>query len=346
MKKITILFSILIASIGAFAQATTTSQITLSSASQGDKVLQIVVASQFSNAVDYSYDAVVGAGQAGGLYIVYNSDHYTKYATNNLGENLPLGFGAVEDSEYTFNFSYFTGTSFTIYDKKLDKMITVADNILVNGVAADPANKYTFTIEDEEKNTAINDRFVINYVAPAPTGYTVSPNEQGYATFSAAEATVIPSGVTAVYRGVISGDELQLSAITGFVPANTGVIVAGVAGTPYNFAIYNGSVAAIDDNDLKATSTYNTSMQNVYVLKGEAFLEYIGTTALKANKAFIQLPAQSGASAPSRIRMVVNHATGVENAAVEVKAEKFVENGQVLIKRGEIIYNVQGQIVK
>ncbi len=160
MKKITILFSILIASISAFAA--TTLQITMSSANQGDKVLQIVVDNPFSNADDNGYDAVVGAGQQGGLYVVYNSDRYTKYYTNELGNNLPLGFGAVEDSEYTFNFSYFTGTSFTIYDKKLDKTITVADNILVDGVAADPANKYTFSIEDEEKNTAINDRFIIN----------------------------------------------------------------------------------------------------------------------------------------------------------------------------------------
>ena len=160
-----------------------------------------------------------------------------------------------------------------------------------------------------------------------------------------AEATVIPSGVTAVYRGVISGDELQLSAITGYVPANTGVIVEGVAGTDYNFAIASTSVPALsEDNDLRPTSAYSYPMENVFVLKGDAFLEYIGTTELKANKAFIQLPAQSGA--PKRIRMVVNQATGVENAAVEVKAEKFIENGQVLIRRGNEVYNLQGQIVK
>ena len=336
MKKLTILFSILIASISAFAAATTVSQITLSSASQGDKVLQIVVDNPFSDAYDNGYDAVIGANQPGGLYIYSGSERYSFWATNALGNNLPMGFGAVGDTEYTLSFQYFSGESYTIYDKEKDETITVN--------ASTP--NYGFTIDGSLANTAINDRFIINYVAPAPTGYTVTPNAAGYATFSAAEATVIPSGVTAVYRGVISGDELQLSAITGFIPANTGVIVEGVAGTDYNFAIASTSVPALSEaNDLRPTSAYIYPMENVFVLKGDAFLEYIGTTALKANKAFIQLP-QSGASAPKRIRMVVNQATGVENAAVEVKAEKFIKNGQVLIRRGNEVYNLQGQIVK
>ena len=206
----------------------------------------------------------------------------------------------------------------------------------------DVAGEYTFTW------TYADDKLEITFpaVAPAPTGYTVTPNEKGYATFSAAQATVIPDGATA-YTGTISGEVLVLNQITGdYVPANTGVIVAGTGGTPYNFAIYAGSVDAIEGNALQATATYNTSMKNVYVLKGNAFLEYVGTNALAANKAYIQLPVSGQNNAPARIRMVVNHATGVENAAVEVKAEKFVENGQVLIRRGEAVYNMQGQIVK
>jgi hypothetical protein len=86
-------------------------------------------------------------------------------------------------------------------------------------------------------------------------------------------------------------------------------------------------------------------MENVYVLKGENFLKYVGTEPLAANKAYIQLG--SGSGAPQRIRMVVNHATGVENVEAEVKAEKFIENGQIFIRRGNEVYNLQGQkIVK
>ena len=88
-------------------------------------------------------------------------------------------------------------------------------------------------------------------------------------------------------------------------------------------------------------------MKNVYVLKGNAFLEYVGTNALAANKAYIQLPAAGPNNAPARIRMVINGTTAVENVEAEaVKAEKFIENGQVFIRRGNEVYNLQGQIVK
>ncbi len=55
-----------------------------------------------------------------------------------------------------------------------------------------------------------------------------------------------------------------------------------------------------------------------------------------------------GAGAPPRARIVANkdQATGIENVAAEGKAVKFIENGQILIKRGEVVYNLQGQIVK
>lgn len=292
---------------------------------------------------DFYYSESASLGALNGNTMNFEGRNVALYALNGTAklqiiegadlEGVQLGLMTDNGTDYTFNVSYVEGTN-PLY--LMDSETGV--NYLLDGTS--------FTIENLPTNSTIEDRFTLGRPSAPVTGYTVTPNTAGYATFSAAEATEIPAGATA-YTGTISDEELLLNQITGnYVPANTGVIVAGVAGTPYNFAIYNGSVAAIDDNDLKATSTYNTSMQNVYVLKGEAFLEYIGTTALKANKAFIQLPAQSGASAPSRIRMVVNHATGVENAAVEVKAEKFVENGQVLIKRGEIIYNVQGQIVK
>ena len=130
-----------------------------------------------------------------------------------------------------------------------------------------------------------------------------------------------------------------------YVKADEGVIVNGAASTTFQFIIGSGS-ADFTGNALKATATYNTSMQNVYVLKGNAFLEYVGTNALAANKAYIQLPAGPN-NAPARISMRFNGTQDVENVETEaVKAEKFVEDGQIFIRRGNEVYNLQGQIVK
>ncbi len=334
MKKVMISLLMVAATLNAMA-ITYSGKVKVRLTSSDNQYCEAVVATsdELNDGLNNSYYAPFNdENKEVHLYVEFGGTRYAHFGSSAATmQNMPLIMKANSATSYTFTFSAMVGT-IEIYDKEA-------------GANIDKSQPYNFTIEDAQKNSIIADRFIINYVAPAPTGYTVTPNAEGYATFSAAEATVIPSGVTAVYRGVISGDELQLSAITGFVPANTGVIVEGVAGTDYNFAIASTSVPALSEaNDLRPTSDYDTSMKNVFVLKGDAFLEYIGTTALKANKAFIQLPAQNGA--PKRIRMVVNHATGVENAAVEVKAEKFVENGQVLIRRGNEVYNLQGQIVK
>lgn len=75
-------------------------------------------------------------------------------------------------------------------------------------------------------------------------------------------------------------------------------------------------------------------------------MEYVGTNALAANKAYIQLPAAGPNNAPKRITMRFNGTTAVDNVEAEsVKAEKFVENGQVYIRRGNEVYNLQGQKV-
>lgn len=335
MKKLLISVLAVALSWSAMAAPIAVAKITLTGATGGYGELTLYEDDNRTSAYESGYDApLIGTmenSKSVQLYGFIGSQKYDKIYSNDL-YGTEIGFITnQDDANYTLTFNHIYGSDIVLYDRVKNKAVTITSGT--------PA----YTFEAAAGRVEVNNRFVIGVPTPA-TGYTVTPNAAGYATFSAAEATVIPTGATA-YTGTISGEELVLNQITGdYVPANTGVIVAGVAGTPYNFAIYNGSVAAIADNDLKATSTYNTSMQNVYVLKGGAFLEYVGTNALAANKAFIQLSANN---APSRIRMVINGTTAVENVEAEaVKAEKFIENGQVFIRRGNEVYNLQGQIVK
>lgn len=267
-------------------------------------------------------------------YVSYNSVAYENIVLNSL-KNTPLLVKANAATAYQLYFANLEGT-ITLYDTKTAQFVDMT------------SNPYDFTIEASERdaNNIVANRFVINYVpAPTPSAPQVTTNDKGWATFSY-DQDLVPVDATAqtLYKGAINGEVLSLDPVD-YVKAGEGVIVYGAPSTTYDFAVGNGS----DDfsgNDLKATSTYSTSMQNVFVLKGDAFLEYVGTNALALNKAYIQLP-QSGAGAPQRIRMVINETTAVENVEVEaVKAVKFIENGQILIKRGEAVYNMQGQIVK
>jgi hypothetical protein len=201
--------------------------------------------------------------------------------------------------------------------------------------------EYPFTAP---ANSVIIGRFYIDYDASVFVT-SVTTNEYGWASFSYnADLTAINPALV-IYKGAINGEYLDLTAVD-YVPNGQGVLVKGEANTTYYFAAGNGS-ASFAGNDLKATATYNTSMKNVFVLKGNAFLEYIGTNALAANKAYIQLPSAGPNNAPKRITMRFNEAQGVESIKGEtVNTEKFVENGQVYIRRGNEVYNLQGQIIK
>lgn len=151
MKKIVFLASLMCATmVMAAPSITSTSQIDLSTAGQTDKYVRFVLSSSFSDAFDNTWDTP--APNESGIYVLYNSERFTGWASNQYSENLALGFYTGENTSYTLKFSNFKGESYEIYDRVENKMITV------NASTED----YNFTIDESQKNSQINDRFVIN----------------------------------------------------------------------------------------------------------------------------------------------------------------------------------------
>ena len=274
-----------------------------------------------------------------------NNNRYASFGNETL-VNIPLGIITSKEAEaaqsYTIHFEVYESA----YVLKLKDLLTGTETTITDG------DSYAFTITAatdpsfvEGTYSVIADRFVINYDATAFVT-SVTTNAYGWATFSydANLQLALPAGLK-IYTGVFDGDHtLNLNEVN-YVKANEGVVVFGAPNTTYYFAA--GGSGANGTNNLKPSSAYTVGDQNVYILKGEELREYVGTTALAANKAYLQLPAAAPAPASKRIRMVINQTTGVENVeAAPAKAEKFVENGEILIRRGNEVYNLQGQIVK
>ena len=300
------------------------------------------------------------------------SDQVRLFETPSFTENFENGYDEKKMSENSAIYIYAMGLN---QHNVLDKQVKLYTNDLqgqVLGYQAASAGSATITFSDLRSDladvttyylldtengqaTQIGASASYNFTAEAgdhPNRFmivkpvSVTTNAEGWATFSYDMdlVPVLPAAQT-IYKGAINGDFLDLEDVA-YVQAGQGVLVKGAASTAYKFIPGNGA-ADFTGNDLKATSTYNTSMKNVYVLKGNAFLEYVGTNALAANKAYIQLPAAGPNNAPKRITMRFNGTTAVDNVEAEsVKAEKFVEDGQVYIRRGNEVYNLQGQLVK
>ena len=204
---------------------------------------------------------------------------------------------------------------------------------------ADVAGTYTFTWYD------LTDNLTITFPAVAPTVVTtVQTNGAGLATFSYGSDLVAVEPEVKLYTGVVDVNVLDLTEVD-YVKAGEGVIVYGAPNTTYHFAAGTGT-SDFTGNELLASTAwqYPHDGKDIYVLSNNLLYLYEGET-MKENKAFLRLTHLSGA--PRRITMRFNGTQDVENAEVEdAKAVKFVENGQVFIRRGEAVYNLQGQMVK
>lgn len=251
---------------------------------------------------------------------------------------------------------------------------TVEDGITINGSAATPQQVANLLVPGSTNvdETPVDEP---DYKVTVPTGTTtivvepnlskvVTMNSFGFSTFSTnvnrkIKATDRESGNLKAYTAEYgNGETLTLHWIEdGIIPANTGIILYGQANATYTFETPS-SIDGTENinslaNNLKPETAWNTRPQThtFFVLHDNQMYQYVGAT-MKEHKAYLDIDL-GGAPAPQRMRMVIAETeeeqqteavSNVETATV--KAVKFMENGEIFIRRGENVYNLQGQIVK
>lgn len=135
---------------------------------------------------------------------------------------------------------------------------------------------------------------IVYYV---PTNHTVKISSCGYTTMYLDYSTKIPDGAKAYYVSSYdrNQDQLIINQINDYVPANTGVLVAGTAGLSYTFTETSETVEAIETNLLKKAEYIEAHDFSVtdgwyYLSKSGSFAKYSGNAKMKANKAYLYLP--------------------------------------------------------
>jgi hypothetical protein len=252
-------------------------------------------------------------------------------------DGLQIGFTTNQvDQNYTLSFIDYEGRTLKLYDLVENTEIVIA-----------AGETYPFSVDASLVGQhEVNGRFVINYQAAPQYAAEVTTNAYGLATFSNDENLVPVEADVKLYKGIFSSldDNLGLQSVSA-VDHGEGVIVYGTPNTTYHFEATADECGEFDGNDLKASSMWESRGNGyIYVLSGDALYLYEGT-AFPANKAFLEVPASNGA--PRRIGFAFDNATAIDNVEVEaVKAEKFIEDGQLFIRRGNEVFNLQGQIVK
>ena len=188
---------------------------------------------------------------------------------------------------------------------------------------------------------------------------TISNN---WASFCAPQDVELPSGVYAYVADIVrdeEGDEdvLYINKVeNSAIPANTGVFLYsetdGDYQLPYTLGapaiaknLFTGTVArtANPSTDTESGTTYSLYDDNGTV----CLIRYTGAY-IPANKAYLNYGG-GGAAAP-RMRVHVgpyNTPTAIDEVQTSTaQTNKRFENGQLIIIRDGVKYNVQGQIVK
>ncbi len=192
----------------------------------------------------------------------------------------------------------------------------------------------------------------------------VNPSYHYSTFFHSTQNYKLTNDGTEAFIADLSGNDLVLTEIangTQVIPANTAVILRKTGSaepvvlTPteengVSFSAHN-SLEGVDVATPIA-SIDGLTQDNCYVLSGTdqygvGFYRILGNQ-LKAHKAYV-IYNGSQSNAPRRMRFVFNQeqvATGIDNANADIKAEKRIENGQLIIIKNGVRYNVQGQVIK
>ena len=293
-------------------------------------------------------------------YIIMNGDFadpgnawaYTSNFTDN-GTNFSLDLDLAADTWYHFQLEEGYSPAIIAADGSSFDRDNNSHNLPVDGwhsallLHADVAGTYTFTWYD------LTDNLTITFPAVAPAN-TVTTNAYGFCSFASSEDVEFLGGLKA-YKGDFNPAtfELDLVEVGTKVPANTGVILWNSAETAETF-YYNvgvdASAADVTGNDfvgaVAATPVAGISADAIYCLHGNELMKYVGTEDIPAGKAYLPVTVSGPNPAPKHIVMRFNNTTAVDNVEAGAEAVKFVEDGQVLIRRGNEVYNLQGQIVK
>ena len=183
----------------------------------------------------------------------------------------------------------------------------------------------------------------------------VDPDHAGvyYSTFFDSSVKYeLPENVEAYIVTTVSGDAMQLQKVANAgqtIPAGAGVILKSRV-NGFTLAPSDADAVSVEGNRLEGSDVSIATPTNCYVLSCKndlvGFYHYNGAN-LNPHKAYIIYAPNSGNQAPQRLRFVFDQATGVENVQnSDIRSQKVVENGQLIIIRNGVRYNAAGQNVK
>ena len=289
------------------------------------------------------------------VYVLYQGVEYENLIMNNL-KNFPIGIKTSDKISYSLYFGGFAGSDeMLIYDKVEQYIIHVNSE-----------NPYVFTIDETEKNSIINNRFVINPTKDYLAGrlgtfisdrdvaaiegghfYEIYDRTDDNAFISFAEVNYpLQAGTPVLYQADVAGS-LGVT-YDGDVHAALRGTIVGENGD------FNGFVGLVPNGTLTVKDIVVPDGEIYVLVSAEGRLNQIGTgCTLTAGHAYINMSNITHPitmPAPGRRMLMIGRSgivTDVEKIeAVKNGAFKHIENGAVVIFKNGKKFNLAGQELK
>ena len=199
-----------------------------------------------------------------------------------------------------------------------------------------------------------------------PTTHTLTVSDAGWATLYLDFPAKVPTGLTGAYyvSGVENG-ALTLEDINGgeVIPAYTGILVNADAAN-YVFTGSTDAPISIEtnllhgelDGDNKTIGTGKHYHLSYDLDGGDPDYSTIGFyygaeggvpfVISQPNKAYLVVPASSPAPARFLLEDEENNATNIKSVEDNADVVKFIENGQLLIKKEGVVYDALGRKIR
>jgi len=310
-----------------------------------------------------NYSAGLYTWQSWMFEMLYNEKYCNMVAGNNDQ------WGELRNGAGTFaNTNWPTDILTQMEGATVDLTITRSGaNVVVNAVhtpiSGDPFT-LNYSFNSAEANFATSD---VEFHLVSDHGYldllpvTKDISSFGWATFSSDYALDFSKATTGLEAYMITGHEgnvVKKSQVTGTVPAGTGLLLKGDAGS-YNIPIVGSSTTDVSANLMKAGTGAAISAEGSktkYVLgvsdngtagdTSDDFAEFQKITETSATVAKGKAYLQFNEVISARSLYFEDEVTGIANveAAAETKANegKFIDNGKLVIVKNGVKYNVAG----
>lgn len=217
--------------------------------------------------------------------------------------------------------------------------------INITGISATSKIEFDF---DEAYQAQMN--ITVTYDVSASATLTgVSGFSKAFATFCAPQNFTI-TGATA-YKAQVNGDAIELTALEGVIPANTGVIIAGDDAAEYTITFVSDEATAVSDNDLLGvtvrtlTSTLAGSSSLLALNSSKAEFQTYNGTYFPANKAYLLTTSGS-----RQLKIAFTDETtgisAVKDTANSGAVRKYILDGKLVIETAKGTYSVMGTQMK